>query len=147
MGEVMVLAMAMEVIMARERLRLKPDIMDTVDMSVMDMDMDTEAMDIMVIMARERPKLRPRLRLVTMDTMDTVDIVMDMAIMAREKPRLRLVTMDTMDTVDMVMDMVTEAMDIMDIMVTEAMDMVIMDKSKVSFIQTVLSSESELRMI
>merc|ERR1711868_304453 len=99
--------------------------------------------------------------------MDMVTEATDMAIMAREKPRLKLVIMDTMDTVDMGMDMVTEAtdmvitmaremlrlvimvvteaMDIMDIMVTEAMDMVIMDKSKVSFIQTVLSSESELR--
>merc|ERR1711923_607353 len=103
--EVMVLAIAMEVIMARERLMLSP---------------------------------RLRLRLVTMDTMDTVDMVTeatDMVItMAREM--LRLVIM-----------VVTEAMDIMDIMVTEAMDMVIMDKSKVSFIQTVLSSESELRII
>merc|ERR1712130_850094 len=100
---------------------------------------------------------------------DMVTEATDMAIMAREMLRLKLVIMDTMDTVDMVMDMVTEAtdmvitmaremlrpvimvvteaMDIMDIMVTEAMDMVMMDKSKVSFIQTVLSSESELRMI
>merc|ERR1712227_738490 len=131
----------------------------------------------MGIMARERLMLRPRLRLVTMDTMDTADMVMDMVTeamdmvitMAREMLRLKLVIMDTMDAVDMVMDMVTEAMDmvitmaremlrlvimvvteamdIMDIMVTEAMDMVIMDKSKVSFIQTVLSSESELRII
>merc|ERR1711923_624905 len=123
--------------------------------------MVTEATD-MAIMAREKP----RLRLVTMDTMDTTDMVMDMVTeamdmvitMAREMLRLKLVIMDTMDTVDMVMDMVTEATDMVITMaremlrlvimvVTEAMDMVIMDKSKVSFIQTVLSSESELRII
>merc|ERR1711983_527455 len=111
------------------------------------MVMDTEVMDIMVItMAREMLMLRLRL-VIIMDTvdMDMVTEAMDMdtmdITMVRERLRLKLVIMDTMDTVDMVMDMDTEATDIMDIMVTEATDMDIMDKSKVSFIQTVLSSE------
>merc|ERR1711868_233382 len=101
-------------------------------------------MDIMVIMARERLMLmlRPRLRLVTMDTMDTADMVMDMVTEAMDM----VITM-AREMLRLVIMVVTEAMDIMDIMVTEAMDMVIMDKSKVSFIQTVLSSESELRII
>merc|ERR1712227_1094003 len=120
--------MAMEVIMARERLRLKLDIMDTVDTADMVMDMVTEAMDMVITMAREML----RLKLVIMDMVtEATDMVITMA-----REMLRLVIM-----------VVTEAMDIMDIMVTEAMDMVIMDKSKVSFIQTVLSSESELRII
>merc|ERR1712111_89863 len=99
-------------------------------------------MDIMVIMVRERLMLRPRLRLVTMDTMATVDMVMDMVTEAMDM----VITM-AREMLRLVIMVVTEAMDIMDIMVTEVMDMVIMDKSKVSFIQTVLSSESELRII
>merc|ERR1712113_472186 len=97
--------------------------------------------DIMVItMAREMLMLR---LVVIMDTMDTVDMVMDMDTEAMDI----MVIIMAREQLMPVIIVATEATDIMDIMVTEATDMGIMDKSKVSFMQTVLSSESEPKII
>merc|ERR1712095_147232 len=102
------------------------------------MVMDTEVMDIIVItMAREMLMLRLVIIMDTVD-MDMVTEAMDMDIMVIIMAREQLMP---------VIMVATEATDIMDIMVTEATDMDTMDKSKVSFIQTVLSSESEPKII
>merc|ERR1711862_156342 len=125
------------------RLRLLPSL-DIMVMEVMVSDMvmeamvlDTEDTATVVTMARERL----RLKLVIMGIVDMFVMVMDTEVMdimvitmAREMLMLRLRLVIIMDTVDMDM-------------VTEATDMDTMDKSKVSFIQTVLSSESEPKII
>merc|ERR1712095_84500 len=104
------------------------------DMVMEAMVLDTEDTATVVTMAREMLMLRLRL-VIIMDTvdMDMVTEAMDMDTMVIIMAREQLMP---------VIMVATEATDIMDIMVTEATDMDTMDKSKVSFIQTVLSSES-----